>query len=71
MSTNQKRNVKNNDSTVYNMATDINPLTYVEKQGNMSYFECLCTTDHLLSRVTGPRVKLSVSDWWIGRNFER
>ena len=31
--TNQKREMKSNDSTHYTMATDVNPLKYVEKQG--------------------------------------
>ena len=31
-STNQKRDMKSNDSTDYTMATDVNPLKYVEKQ---------------------------------------
>ena len=32
-STNQKRDMKSNDSTDYTMAADINLLKYVEKQG--------------------------------------
>ena len=58
--------MKSNDSTVYNMATDVNPLKYVEKQGKYVELYLLLNVsvqmDHLLTRVTGSKVKLSVLD---------
>ena len=67
--------MKSNDSTVYNMTTDVNPLKYVEKRGKyMGIFLILNVsgqTDRLLARDTGPRVKLSASDRRVGGNFER
>ena len=64
-SANQKRDMKSNDSTAYNMATDVNPLNYVKKQGKYVGIYLIWNvsgqTDHLLARATGPRVKLSAS----------
>ena len=57
------------------MATDVNPLKYVEKRGKyMGIYLILNVsgqTDRLLARDTGLRVKLSASDWRAGGNFER
>ena len=57
-STNKKRDMKSNDSTVYNMATDINPLKYVKKRGKYIGIYLILNvsgqTDRLLARVTGP-----------------
>ena len=56
------------------MATDVNPLKYVEKQGKYVAIYLIWNvsgqTDRLLDRVTGPRVKLSASDRRVGGNFE-
>ena len=52
---NQKRDMKSNDSTDYTMATDLNPLKCVEKQGKyMGVYVILNVsgqTDHLLAGV--------------------
>ena len=64
--------MKSNDSTVYNVATDVNPLKYVKKQGKyMGIYLILSVsgqTDCLLAKVTGPRMT-SASNRWVGRNF--
>ena len=53
--------MKSSDSTVYNMATDVNPLKYFEKQGKYVGIYLISNVsgqmDRLLARVTGPRVK--------------
>ena len=50
--------MKSNDSTGYNMATDVNPLKYVEKQRKYVRIYLIWNvsgqTDRLLARVTGP-----------------
>ena len=72
--TNQKKDMKSNDSTVYNMATDVNPLICVEKQGKYIGIYLILNvsgqTDRLLARVTGRQVKLLGLDRQVGRNFE-
>ena len=55
------------------MATNVNPLKYVEKQEKFVGIYLISNvsgqTDRLLARVTGPRVKLSASDRRVGGNF--
>ena len=47
--------MKSNDSTDYTMATDLNPLKYVEKQGKYMEIYLILNvsgqTDHLLAGV--------------------